>query len=432
MLTFSSLFVGVCVPMTTVARPDRLLVLLAALVAFAPLSIDTYLPSLPEIANSLAASQTQVQMTIGVFLLGLCVGMLFYGPLSDRFGRRPILLAGLALYLLASVGCMAASSVEQLIAWRFFQALGGAAASVLARAIVRDLYPLNQAARALSLMHLVTMIATLAAPLAGSALLSLSGWRSIFGALLLFSVLCLLASLRWIPETHPASRRGRSVGAAFAAYWHIGTQRRALGCMLCMGFSFGGMFAFITASPFVYVEYFGVSPSDYAWLFGMNIAGIIVMTFVNARLVTRLGTLPMLGVGAVLAALSGVALAVVGFTGVAGLAAMATCILVYVSVTGLLGANSVARLLALYPQQAGAAAGLAVSGQFACGAGFSALVSYFANGTPLPMCLAMAAAGVASLGAFLLIYLGRGEACSGLAGQFQPGSAPGGRQGSSG
>lgn len=191
MLTFSSLFVGVCVPMTTVARPDRLLVLLAALVAFAPLSIDTYLPSLPEIANSLAASQTQVQMTIGVFLLGLCVGMLFYGPLSDRFGRRPILLAGLALYLLASVGCMAASSVEQLIAWRFFQALGGAAASVLARAIVRDLYPLNQAARALSLMHLVTMIATLAAPLAGSALLSLSGWRSIFGALLLFSVLCL-------------------------------------------------------------------------------------------------------------------------------------------------------------------------------------------------------------------------------------------------
>lgn len=389
--------------MTHSSNPGRLIVLLAALVAFAPLSIDTYLPSLPAIASDLGADAAHVQLTISLFLAGLCLGMLVYGPLSDRYGRRPLLLGGMGLYLVATVGCMLSGSVEQLVAWRFFQALGGAAASVLARAIVRDLFPLGEAAKVLSLMHLVTMLATLVAPLLGSVLMDLNGWRTVFFALFVFCALCLLASAWKIGETHAPDQRGDSLSKVFLAYWQIARQPLALGYILCMGLAFGGMFAFITASPFVYMEYFGVSPRGYAWLFGLNIAGIIVMTLVNARLVSRVGPLRMLAVGAGLAGIAAVGLLAVGASGWGGLALIVVWVMVYVSVTGLLGANCVASLLALYPRQAGAAAGLAVACQFALGAGFSAAVGALADGTPRPMCLTLAVAGLGCLLCYSLI-----------------------------
>ena len=164
-----------------------------------------------------------------------------------------------------------------------------------------------------------------------------------------------------------------------------------------MGLAFGGMFAFITASPFVYMEYFGVSPTGYAWLFGLNVAGIIVMTLINARWVSRAGPLRMLAVGAGLAGVAALWLLTAGLTDWGGLAVIVVGVVVYVSVTGLLGANCVASLLALYPRQAGAAAGLAVACQFALGAAFSAVVSALADGTPEPMCLTLAAAGFGCL-----------------------------------
>lgn len=383
--------------MTQPSNPGRLIVLLAALVAFAPLSIDTYLPSLPLIASDLHADAASVQLTISLFLAGLCLGMLVYGPLSDRYGRRPLLLGGMALYLVATVGCMFASSVEQLVAWRFFQALGGAAASVLARAIVRDLFALGEAAKVLSLMHLVTMLATLVAPLLGSVLMEVRGWRTVFFGLLVFGALCLIASAWKIGETHAPDQRGESLAKVFAAYWQIARQPLALAYILCMGLAFGGMFAFITASPFVYMEYFGVSPTGYAWLFGLNVAGIIVMTLINARWVGRVGPLRMLAVGAGLAGIAALWLLVAGLADWGGLAMIVAGVVVYVSVTGLLGANCVASLLALYPRQAGAAAGLAVACQFALGAAFSAVVSALADGTPAPMCLTLAAAGCGCL-----------------------------------
>lgn len=388
--------------MSAVANPQRLIVLLAALVAFGPLSIDMYLPSLPLIASDLGAPEAQIQLTISVFLAGLCAGMLCYGPLSDRFGRRRLLLGGIALYMLASVGCILAARAEHLVFWRILQALGGAAASVLARAIVRDLFPLKDAARVLSLMHLVTMVATLIAPLVGGYLILLAGWRAIFAVLLAFAGLCLLLVAWRIPETHPADKRGTSIGAAFRAYGHIALQPQALGYILCMGLSFGGMFAFITASPFVYIEYFGISPQHYAWLFALNVAGIMAMTLLNARLVGRLGPQRMLGFGASVAALSSLALAVLGSSGIGGLPAIVACLVLFVSVTGLLGANCVASLLARFPQQAGAAAGLAVALQFGLGTACSALVGALHDGSPVPMSLVVGGAGLGSLLALLL------------------------------
>ncbi|MBA1203241.1 Bcr/CflA family multidrug efflux MFS transporter [Pseudomonas capeferrum] len=377
-----------------------MILLLAALVAFAPLSIDTYLPTLPSIARDLHASAASVQMTIGVFLAGLCIGMLFYGPLSDRFGRKRLLTGGMLMYLVATVGCMLASDIDQLIAWRFLQAVGGAAASVLARTIVRDIFAVDEAARTLSLMHLVTMIATLVAPTAGSLLMLIDGWRSIFAGLFLFAGLCLIACTWRLPETHPPLRRSGSLLAAAGGYWRIARDPVAVAYILCMGLSFGGMFAFITASPFVYTEYFGVSTLAYGWLFALNITGVILMTLINARFVRRVGPMRMLGVGATMAGLSAIGLALVAITGGGGLYGIVALIVLYVSVTGLLGANCVASLLQRHPHNAGAAAGLAVSMQFAMGSGFSALVGRLADGSPGPMCAVIAGAGLGAAGCY--------------------------------
>ncbi len=380
--------------------PQRLIILLAALVAFGPLSVDMYLPSLPTIADDLGAAHAQVQMTIGVFLGGLCLGMLLYGPLSDRFGRRRLLLGGMVLYLLASLGCALAAQVEHLLFWRFLQALGGAAASVLGRALVRDLFPLDEAARVLSLMHLVSMLATLAAPLIGGYLMLLAGWRSLFVLLALFCAVCLVAVAWKIPETLPPDRRGASVGQVFRAYGRLAVQPLAIGYILCMALGFGGMFAFITASPFVYIDYFGLSPLGYGWLFGLNILGIIIATWLNARWVGRLGPQRLLRIGTTVAALAGVALLMVGVSGWGGLPAVAAGVVLYVSITGLLGANCLASLLAAFPHQAGASAGLAVACQFGLGMACSALVGALYDGTPLPMCLIM---GTCGLGTWLAL-----------------------------
>ena len=387
------------------ASPRQLIVILAALVAFGPLSVDMYLPSLPLIAADLATPESNIQLTISAFLGGLCLGMLFYGPLSDRFGRRKLLLGGIVLYLLASLGCVFSGQVETLVFWRVLQALGGAAAAVLGRTIVRDLFPLEDAARVLSLMHLVSMVATLAAPLIGGYLILLVGWRAIFVTLAIFSGLCLLAVAWKVPESHPQTARGASIGAAFAAYGRIIVQPQALGYILCMGLPFGGMLAFITASPFVYINYFGISPQLYAWLFSLNIGGIFAVTLLNARLVARVGLPRMLVMGGSMAGLAGLALAVLGITGNASPAAVVVCALLYISVTGLLGANCMASLLARFPQQAGSAAGLAVASQFGLGTAFSALISAMHDGSPLPMSLVMGGAGIGCLLALLLIRI---------------------------
>lgn len=382
--------------MPVIDRPQRLIVLLAALVAFGPLSVDLYLPSLPTIARDLQASAAAIQLTIGVFLGGISLGMLVYGPLSDRFGRRRLLLGGMLLYIIASLGCSLVADAGQLAGLRLLQAFGAAAATVLARTIVRDLFPASQAARILSLMHLVTMVATLIAPILGSYLMLATGWRSLFAALTLYAAVCLVFVIARIPETHPPERRGSSVVDAFRAYGRLLGSARAVGLILCMGLGFAGMFAYITASPFVYIEYFGVSAQAYAGLFALNIFGIIVVTLINARWVGPLGPHRMLLGGVAVAASSAVALAVVGGLSLGGLPAVVLALLFYVSVTGLLGANCLASLLGEYPNQAGAAAGLAVATQFGLGMLASALVSAWHDGTPLPMTLIIGITGVGS------------------------------------
>lgn len=378
----------------------RLIALLASLTAFVPFSIDTYLPSLPQIAIDLSSSTAQVQHTISAFLAGLCLGMLFYGPLSDRYGRRPLLLGSLVLYGLATLGCLFVASIEQLIAWRFLQALGGAGALVLARAVARDLFGLAQAAKVLSWMHMLTMMATLVAPMAGTWLVMINGWRTIFAVLFILCGLCLLMATLGLQESLPPQARGRSLKRAFAAYPQIVQQPRAVALILCMALAFGGVFAFITASPFVYMQYFGVLPRTFSWLFGLNILGIIAVSFINARCVTRLGPQRMLGIGTLLAGAAGLALLMAGYTQWGGLTSIVLCLMLYLGVTGLLSANCTASLMSMFPLQAGASVALGISVQFASGALASLAVSRLADGTPWPMCLVVGSCAVGCLVAY--------------------------------
>jgi len=375
--------------------------LLAALVAFGPLSTDLCLPALPTISADLNASQSRTQWAIAVFLGGFSLGMLFYGPLSDRYGRRPLLLGGITLYVLASLGCMLSPSIESLVMWRLLQALGGAAASVLARAVVRDIFPPLQVPRTLSLMHLITMVATLASPLLGSYLMRLS-WRAVFAALALFAVVNLLCVLRWLPESHRQTARKHSLSAAFSAWGPMLANPRALGYMLCIGLSFGGMFAFITASPFVYMQYYAISAQAYAALFALNIFGVMVLTTLNARWVTQLGAQKLLVLAASLAALSGSALVCVVLSGVGGLSAIVLCIVGFVGVSGSIGANSIAGLMALFPATAGAAASLAVAFQFGMGMLLSSLVSAVQGEDALAMAVIVGCSGLGCLLSALL------------------------------
>lgn len=378
----------------------RLILLLAALAAFVPLSIDTYLPSLPDIARELGSSPAMAQMTIGVFLAGLCLGMLFYGPLSDRYGRRPLLLGSIGLYILASVGCLRADTIEQLLVCRFIQGLGGAGALVLARAVVRDLLPLGQAARVLSLMQLITMVATLVAPMTGTWLVLIDGWRTIFAVLVLLASICWLATLMLLKESHAPTERSDTVGAAFAGYLRVLADRQAVSFILCMAFSSGGLFAFVTASPFVFIHYLGFSPRGFAWVFALNIVGIILASLINARKVNQVGPLAMLKIGAWVTALAGLAVTAAALLGWATAPVIVVCVVLYIGICGLIGANCTASLMGLFPRHAGAAVALAVALQFASGTAFSWMVSAFADGTALPMCVGLGIGGVGCLLAF--------------------------------
>lgn len=277
---------------STKAPGRSLIVLLGSLVMVGPLAVDMYLPSLPDIATDLAAHPAEVQQTITTFLLGFAVGMLVYGPVSDRYGRRPVIACGLALFLAASLLCAAADGIGMLTLGRVLQAIGGGAASALARAVAKDMFSTEGAARVLSLMAMVMAVAPLAAPTVGGQILLVADWRAIFHVLAAFGAAGLLATLTLLPESLPASARvGIRLLGAFAAYGRIATDRRGLADLVSGSFNSAAMFAYITGTPFVYIAYFGVSPQWYGSLFGANIVALVIASALNARYVGRFGLL---------------------------------------------------------------------------------------------------------------------------------------------
>ncbi len=368
--------------------------------ALGPLSVDMYLPALPAIATDLAARYAAVQQSLSAFVLGLAAGQLLFGPLSDRVGRRPVLALGLTLYVIASGALALADDVLQLVLLRLLQALGGAAGVVLARAIVRDLWQGVEAARALAFVMLVTGTAPLLAPLVGGWLLLFAGWRAIFWLLAAFGVLILGAARLVLPETRP---RGTPVPGLARTFILPLTDRATLGFMLAGGFAFAGMFAYIAATPFVYIELFGVSPQRYGLLFGLNVVGIMSGSYLSARLVGRLGVRRLLGLGTAVIAIAGLALMVITSRATGGLLPVVVALFFYVGMMGLIGANAVAGALERFPEIAGSVSALLGATQFGFGALAGVVVGLLHDGTAAPMGLVIGTCGIAALAARLLL-----------------------------
>lgn len=396
----------------TTRSTKGLTITLGALAALGAAAIDMYLPSLPTIEAELAPGTGQAQFTLSAFFVGLGIGQLFYGPASDAFGRRRVLMGGIILYCLASLACLFAGTITELIAARFVQALGAASGGVIARAMVRDLFSLNEAARAQSFISMAFSITPLLAPNIGGYMLIWFGWRAIFVVLCGFGVACLVALLIRVPETLPPEKRTPLLLTTLLVnYRRIAGHRQTVGCILSGALAFACMFTYFAASPFVYIEIFGIPDQHYGLLFGLNVLGIMVANFINTRLVMRRGALAMLLVGNLISALGGIALfaaAVLEFGGIYG---VVIPLIFVVGSLGFVGANAIAGALEPFPELAGTTASLFGFFQMMLGAAMGGVVGLLHDGTTLPMGGLIGTLSVLGLIACLLVVRpGRGGA----------------------
>ncbi len=375
-------------------RNFRTTLILSALVAFAPMSIDMYLPALPALERFFATDTASVQHTLASFFLGLTVGQLLYGPIADRYGRKPPLYFGLTLYVVASAACALAPTIGSLIGLRFLQALSGCAGMVVARAVVRDLYDRQESARVFSVLLMVMGIAPIVAPLAGGYLLTWFGWRSIFWVLALFGVACLVAVKTGLPETIPRDQPRIPLSKAMGNYAALLADRRYLGYALSGGFGQAGMFAYISGSPFVIIDLYGVPAHYFGWLFGLNATGIVAFTQLNRRLLLRYDSDRVLDFGNLAGFLMCILLAVMAWTNAAGLIGILVPLFFVVSLRGLTFPNASAGAMAPFPEKAGSASALLGSVQFAIAAAASAAVGIFHDGTAVPMAAVVGTCGL--------------------------------------
>ncbi|MBI6908274.1 multidrug effflux MFS transporter [Pseudomonas palleroniana] len=375
----------------------RLAVLLGLITAIGPFAIDSYLPALPTLGASLHASPAAVQMSLTVFFVIIGVCQLFYGPISDVFGRKPPIYAGLAIFAVASVGCALAPTIEVLIGFRALQAFGACAGMVIPRAIVRDLYTGHEAARLMALLMLVMSVSPILAPLAGSLVISIWSWREVFAVLAVVSVLCLVMTRLQLPETHPAERRlGKTLGNAIGSYGALLRDPVFIGLSLLSGFGLATFFVFIGSAPFVYIEYFGLTPTQFSLCFALNAASFFTMSQLTARLSARYGLARLIR-GSVIAVASVLGLLAVTTAWSSHLAVMMSLLFIGFGFLGLLLPAAGVLSLEDHGAVSGSASALLGAIQMITGAVCMALVGVFADHTPAPMLIGIALCAVAAL-----------------------------------
>ncbi|SUC10732.1 bicyclomycin resistance protein-2 [Pasteurella canis] len=385
---------------TTTWNQTALICFLAMLVGFGPLSIDLYLPSLPTIAQELNTSIEWVQLSVSTFLTGFCVGMLCYGPISDKYGRRVVLLIGMVIYIVASLACSLATSIEQLLVARFLQAFGGGVGPVLGRAIVRDSFPQHRITHVLSMMQLVTMLAPLLAPFIGGFILLWFGWESQFLLLAMMGLVCVLITYFFLPETNQdRHHQPLNTMTFFQAYCRILKHRPSFGYILCLGAMFGGMFTYVAGTPFVYIDYFHIPAQNYGFYFGINIVGIVIATLVNNKCVKHYAVNKVLMVEIGFVFLAGIAFFCVNPT---SLFAIMLPLFVFVGLTGAITPNVMTNLLTQHSHTAGTAMALAASMQFAGGFIASGTLSYFFNNSPQTMLWVMSTCALVAVVGFMI------------------------------
>ncbi len=379
----------------------RLAVILGALTGMGPLAIDMYLPALPTIARDLQTSTASVQISLAVYFIGIACGQAFYGPLSDSWGRKRALYFGLVLFSIAAIGCALASDVGTLIALRFLQALGGCAPLVVPRAVVRDYFDQRGSARMLSVLMLVVGLAPMLAPLIGGQLLVNFGWPSIFWVLAAYGVFWLGIVALFLPESLSDSRRRRQrAGDVFATYVSLLRDRTYTGYVVTGALIFAGLLAYISGSPFVFIELFDVAPEQYGVYFGANAIGIVAASQVNRWLASRYDAHDIIRYVLPVSVTAGFLLLFDAYTGFGGFAGILLPLFFYSASHGFIMPNTTALAMAPHGSVAGSASALLGTVQFVLGASAGALVGALGNGTAVPLAAVIAGCGVLALATY--------------------------------
>ena len=379
----------------------KIVFILGLLAMLMPLSIDMYLPALPVISAQFGVPAGSAQMTLSTYILGFALGQLLYGPMADSLGRKPVILGGTLVFAAAAVACALAQSIDQLIIMRFLHGLAAAAASVVINALMRDIYPKEEFSRMMSFVMLVTTIAPLVAPMAGGAVLVWFSWHAIFWILALAALLASAMIFFFIDETLPVERRQKfHIRTTMGNFASLFRHKRVLSYMLASGFSFAGMFSFLSAGPFVYIELNHVSPQHFGYYFALNIVFLFVMTIINSRFVRRVGAINMFRAGLWIQFVMAIWMVVSAFLGI-GFWALVVGVAAFVGCVSMISSNAMAVILDEFPHMAGTASSLAGTFRFGIGAVVGALLSMATFNTAWPMLWAIAFCATSSI----LFYL---------------------------
>ncbi|WP_438948679.1 Bcr/CflA family multidrug efflux MFS transporter [Streptomyces virginiae] len=393
----------------TRARRTSLLVtfILGGLTALPPLSMDMYLPALPQVTDALHSPAATIQLTLTACLAGMALGQLVIGPMSDKWGRRRPLLVGMVVYVLATAICALAPTAELLIAFRLLQGLAGAAGVVIARAVVRDLYDGDEMARFFSTLMLISGAAPIVAPLIGGQVLRFADWRGVFVVLTGVGTILTLMVWRGLGETLPPERRHTGgVGSALRTMRGLLGDRVFTGYTLTGGFAFAVLFSYISASPFVVQEIYGASPQTFSLLFGLNSVGLILVGQINGKLLVgrvRLDKVLAVGLAVVLVSAVSLLLMATGVFGEVGLTPIAAALFVLMSAMGIVLPNTNAQALMRTPHAAGSASALLGTTSFLVGAIASPLVGIAGEDTAVPMALVQLVCAMLSVSCFLAL-----------------------------
>ena len=376
--------------------------LLAGLSAVGPLTTDMYLPSLPDIARLLGASSAQVQITISAYLIGFAVGQIIYGPVSDRHGRKPVLIGAIALYCAASLACALSTSIEMLIVARAFQALGGSGGIVLTRAIVRDIYSGAHAGRELSVIGSVMALAPVLAPILGGLIQTAFGWRMTFLALVGAGFTGAAVVWALLPETlNTRAAEPVSLPSILRSYRIVGRNRAYIAYLSITAASYAGLFAWISGSAFVLQDLYGLAPFDFGVAFALSSVGYMTGSAIAARLVIRLGLDGVLGLGGCACAAGGLAMVAAVAFGLMSSMSLVLPMALYLAGLGMVLPQGIAGAMTPFPERAGAASSLFGFLQQTAAAVCGAAVGWFLGQSAWPLALGVATMGFATLGLWL-------------------------------